>query len=322
MDSVGFKKLMIVALLAAVGLCMTAAVHAQSEANAPPESANADNAASAEKVLVNLECPMPGYEGEPVRADKFVDIDGRRVYVCCGKCQAKLSRAPEQYEKQIEQVYAYSSAWVTQADLAAGTLPMFDPFAAAAAATPDVPASEQSPAEAAGASADERVERAHDNHDDHDHAAPEGAGIVLRLVAWLGKLHPASVNFPVAMLIAAAFCELLMVTSRRIFFENAGRFCLWVGGIGALVAATLGWFWGGFQLVDSSNVLTAHRWLGTLTALVALGALVVGEVSHQQQSQSARGAYRVLIALAALLVAANAFLGGAVGYGLDYYLEF
>ncbi len=68
--------------------------------------------------------------------------------------------------------------------------------------------------------------------------------------------------------------------------------------------------------------MTFHRWLGTLTALVGICALVAGESSHHRQSPSARGAYRVLIILAAIMVAANAFLGGAVGYGLSYYLEF
>lgn len=268
-----------------------------------------------QKVLVNLECPMPGYEGEPVRADKFVDIEGRRVYVCCGKCKAKLSQNPGEYTSQIERVYASSSDWVTQAQIDANNLPMFDPFAATSdSGSPDAPDETTE----TSASADQ----SHD-HDLADHAAAgSSSSFVSRLVAWLGKLHPASVNFPVAMLVAAAFAELMLMVRYKPFFEASGRYCLWIGSLGAALAALLGWFWGGFHLIDSSNILTAHRWLGTLTALVAIGALIAGEASHHKKSQTARGAYRVMIALAALLVVANALLGGAVEYGLGYYLEF
>src|SRR5207249_4385259 len=75
------------------------------------------------------------------------------------------------------------------------------------------------------------------------------------LIRWLGKFHPAAVNFPVALLSAAAVAELLRMATGRPAFDVAARYCLWFGFLTAVVAGILGWFTGGFQLTDASWII-------------------------------------------------------------------
>ena len=142
---------------------------------------------------------------------------------------------------------------------------------------------------------------------------PEG---VPRPLAWLGKFHPSAVNFPIALLVAAALSELLLMRSGRDLFFHATRFSVWVGSLGALAAATLGWFFAGFCLVDEEWLMTTHRWLGTSTSVWALLVLVLCERAYRSGE---RQAFRLALFPGAALVATTGFFGGALLYGLDHY---
>lgn len=157
----------------------------------------------------------------------------------------------------------------------------------------------------------------------HDHSAHRpneallktGAG---RFLVWIGKFHPAAVHFPIALLLAAALGELLSLRYKPDFFRNAARFSLWTGAIGAVGAALLGWFYGGFRLVDQETVLTIHRWNGTSIAALALLTLWLGE--RRLAMQPARsGVYRTALFATAFLVAANGYLGGLMVYGPEQH---
>lgn len=157
----------------------------------------------------------------------------------------------------------------------------------------------------------------------HDHTdgccGVESKGFFADQMAMFAKFHPPAVNFPIAMIIGAALAEALLFLTGRSVFAGAGRFCIWVGAIGAGVAALLGWFWGGFDLVDASWVMTAHRWLGTSTVAWSAFMLFLSERSARRE-HAGRGAYRAALFLGALLVAATGFFGGSLRYGLMHYL--
>jgi len=143
---------------------------------------------------------------------------------------------------------------------------------------------------------------------------PEG---VPRSLAWLGKFHPAAVNFPIAMLVAAALSELLLMRTGRELFFHATRFSVWVGSLGALAAAILGWFFAGFHLVDEEWLMTTHRWLGTSASAWALLVLFLCERAYRIAD---RQAFRLSLFPGAALVSMNGFFGGALLYGIDHYV--
>ena len=87
----------------------------------------------------------------------------------------------------------------------------------------------------------------------------------------------------------------------------------------AVVAGFLGWFMGGFQLMDASWVMMTHRWLGTSTVLWAALVLVPSELSRRPDRPGIRIWFRVALLVVAGLVSVTGFFGGAVVFGLDHY---
>ena len=45
-------------------------------------------------------CPVMG--GKVDASSPYVDVDGKRIYVCCPKCAAKVKANPEKYIKKLE----------------------------------------------------------------------------------------------------------------------------------------------------------------------------------------------------------------------------
>jgi mono/diheme cytochrome c family protein/uncharacterized membrane protein len=144
-------------------------------------------------------------------------------------------------------------------------------------------------------------------------------GLVPKLLRWLGRFHPASVHFPIALLTAAAVAELLGIATGKLAFAAITRYCLWFGTLTAAGAGTLGWFLGGFRLTDSSWVLTTHRWLGTSTVVCAGLVLLLSEAGRSPERQRIRISFRVALLVVAALVSVTGFFGGAVVYGLRHY---
>ena len=46
------------------------------------------------------ECPIMGNK---INKNLFVDAQGKRIYVCCGGCIAKIKADPEKYIKELEE---------------------------------------------------------------------------------------------------------------------------------------------------------------------------------------------------------------------------
>jgi len=59
-----------------------------------------------------------------------------------------------------------------------------------------------------------------------------------RVERFLGEVHPLVVHFPIALLLAAALAQLFVYGGKP--WEGAVRYCLYLGALGAVVAAGLG----------------------------------------------------------------------------------
>lgn len=266
---------------------------------------------------VNEMCPV--MTEEPASPDFTTVYQGQLIGFCCDKCVAKFEANPGRYSAELV-------AFHDGASRAAGTNQPTDASRQTAHPSTLSPSAEHDHAHADAAGASVSAFFGHGDHehpDDepaggrhtHDHGVQEG--FLAKLINWLGRFHPSMVHFPIAMLLGAALAEVLRMVTGRAFFLNAGRFCLWVGGVAAVVAAVLGWFFGGFHLVDDSWILTTHRWLGTTTAVLSVGLLVVGERTFRRADASWAG-YRTMLFLGAGLVGATGFFGGALIYGLAH----
>ncbi len=259
--------------------------------------------ASTDTQLTHSTCPVT--VGETVDPEQWINYKGQRVYFCCGTCKRKFERNPHAYLANLPTLAA-----ATADNSAQSHVHNDDEHEHTSSTT----SQHNSP---------EYSENTHDHeHSAHEHHEnQENPSGVSKLIAWLGKFHPASVHFPIALLIGAAVAEFLLIITRRSLLDAAARFCVWFGCIGALGSVTLGWFLAGVQLNDSDWIMTTHRWLGTAIGLLAVFVLTSCHLSHRvgiYQNQW-RIAYRIVLFVTSAMVAINGFLGGALIYGLNHY---
>jgi mono/diheme cytochrome c family protein/uncharacterized membrane protein len=149
--------------------------------------------------------------------------------------------------------------------------------------------------------------------------AEPAASFFDKLISWLGQFHPPAVQFPIALLTAAAVAELLRLATGNSTFEAISRYCLWFGTVTAVAAGVLGWFLAGFRLSDPSGTMMVHRWLGTSTVAGAALVLAWGEASRRAKRHRSRAWFRAALLMEAVLALVTGFFGGAVVFGLDHY---
>jgi len=142
---------------------------------------------------------------------------------------------------------------------------------------------------------------------------------VSNLVAWIGKFHPATVHFPIALLSLAALAELLFLFTKNSGFQFTARFSIALGAASALLSGTLGWCLAGLHLSDPNWVMTTHRWLGTSTVVVALAALAASEMRCRRKNSRMNFWYHPLLFTGAVLVMTTGYVGGLLVFGLNHY---
>ena len=132
-------------------------------------------------------------------------------------------------------------------------------------------------------------------------------------MSWIGRTHPFAVHFPIA-LFPVAWVALFLARRRGEAVELI-RALVVVAGAASVIAAVLGWFTGGFVLVDTDAIQLWHRWLGTGLGMigggVALWALRRRDAVHGRGMVAALGAITLL-----LLV--QGWLGAALVHGMGH----
>lgn len=135
----------------------------------------------------------------------------------------------------------------------------------------------------------------------------------LRLIDWIGRIHPFSVHFPLA-LFPVAWVALIMAR-RRSGETDLIRALIVVAGVAAAGAALLGWMNAGFALADKDPLLAWHRWIGT--ALGVIGAAVALWAWRSPASATGRG-MSVALGGITLLLLVQGWIGGALIHGIDH----
>ncbi len=138
---------------------------------------------------------------------------------------------------------------------------------------------------------------------------------------WIGRFHPVTTHFPVALMLVAVFAESLAWWTRRESWLHTVRFLVVLGALGAVAASVLGWINAYFSSYskDPGALLWWHRWLGTGTALWAVVCALLIIIHECQEGSPQRTRFRGALLLGAALVGLSGFLGSALIYGLDHY---
>ncbi len=148
---------------------------------------------------------------------------------------------------------------------------------------------------------------------EHAHAQNQTTGFDLQ--DFLGRLHPAAVHFPIALFLVAGLAELILFFNPTAGLGASVRFLTWTGAAGGVVAATLGWFAGGFRLSDRSEILGLHRWTGTG---VALTGIALAFLSGAAVGSRKRMVFRIFLALMAASILFQGYWGAEMSLGPDH----
>ena len=142
-----------------------------------------------------------------------------------------------------------------------------------------------------------------------------------RTLKWIGKFHPVSTHFPVALMMVAVLAEAIGWWTQRETWMQTVRFLVVLAALGGLAAAGLGWMNAYFSSYDSAPgaLLWWHRWIGSATAVWALICAALACGAPCAEGSMERRCFRGALLLGAALVAVSGFLGSALIYGLDHY---
>ena len=136
-----------------------------------------------------------------------------------------------------------------------------------------------------------------------------------RLLTLLENLHPATVHFPIGLLLFAGLAELVSWRRRSEAWRNASEITAAVGGIAAAIAALFGWVHTGMWVGGGAD-MQLHRWIGS-----GLGVLGLAIVWLALRRGEPRGSFRFLLALACLAIPAQAYLGAELGHGAGHLFK-
>ena len=136
-------------------------------------------------------------------------------------------------------------------------------------------------------------------------------------MTFIGKFHPLLVHFPIALVLAAAAAELLVLATPRQAWRTVAVANIRAGAALGVVTAVTGWLFATSPLVDATTSLEWHRWLGLAGAAGAIGAALLSSRLPGSSRRVALG-YRVTLFVTALLVAITGHLGGTLVWGAGF----
>jgi uncharacterized membrane protein len=136
-------------------------------------------------------------------------------------------------------------------------------------------------------------------------------------MTFIGKFHPLLVHFPIALVLAAAAAELVVIATAQKAWRQVAVANICAAAAIGIVTAFTGWLFASSPSVDVTTSLEWHRWLGIAGAVGAIGAALLSSRLHVSSRRSAFG-YRFLLFVTALLVAITGHLGGTLVWGAGF----
>lgn len=146
-------------------------------------------------------------------------------------------------------------------------------------------------------------------------AAATGETRSITMASMLKNIHPATVHFPIALLLMAALLEALGALGLVRNTERAIELALYGTAITAAIAATFGWIHTGFWL-GGDSAMHWHRWTGT--ALVPVAILLAWIAWRTRADDRCRLALRAGLGIGSLLILAQGYWGSELAHGIDH----
>jgi uncharacterized membrane protein len=133
----------------------------------------------------------------------------------------------------------------------------------------------------------------------------------------ISHIHPMLVHFPIALLIAGFFSDVLGLFVKKEFFTRAGFYLLILGTLGAIAAVITGHMAGdGIEAGSLKQAVEVHEDAGTLTLWLALitSAFRIVLVWLEKYKGALKAVALVLFLATVLSVARTGYYGGELVY--------
>ena len=136
-------------------------------------------------------------------------------------------------------------------------------------------------------------------------------------MALIGRFHPLIVHFPIALVVVAAWAEVVALATHDSRWRTVAVINLRAGALLALAAAIAGARLASALGFESSPLLQWHRWFGVGATVLTTAAAVA---TFRTAAESSRDVwiYRMALASAAIAVAATGHIGGLLVWGADF----
>jgi uncharacterized membrane protein len=135
-------------------------------------------------------------------------------------------------------------------------------------------------------------------------------------MAFIGRLHPLLIHFPIALVMAAVAAEGAAALRQGSRWHQVAVANIRAGAFFALLAAFAGWrlaFGSGIE----SPLLEWHRWVGTLAAATSVAAAVATQEADGRSSIASL-VFKLALLGAGVLVAVAGHLGGLLVWGAEF----
>lgn len=150
------------------------------------------------------------------------------------------------------------------------------------------------------------------------------AGLIGRVWAFQGYLHPAAVHFPIALLSIGGLFVLLGLKWPAIGTQ-VPLACLWIGAPAALGTTLMGWSfaveqgYGGWLSFDTTKEVFWHRWSGVIITLLAITTATIALVAVRSGRENLTKVWKTGLLVCAMLVGLVGHQGGELTYGETFY---
>ncbi|TWU10179.1 Planctomycete cytochrome C [Allorhodopirellula heiligendammensis] len=157
-----------------------------------------------------------------------------------------------------------------------------------------------------------------------DELLTENRGLVSRVWAFQGFLHPATVHFPIASLMIGALFVVLGWKWSAVGTQIPLA-CLWIGAVSAIVATMMGWSfsvekgYGSWNRFDMDSEIFWHRWSAVIVTVLSSVFAIVALLSIRSRSTRLTTTWKAGLLLVAGLVGAVGHQGGELTYGKEFY---
>ena len=133
-------------------------------------------------------------------------------------------------------------------------------------------------------------------------------------MAFIGRLHPLLIHFPIALVIAAVLAEGAAMVTANDRWRTVAHSNVRADAVFAVLATIAGWRLALAPDMEASPLLEWHRWVGTFAA----GATFVAALAAAHRSALQMRIYRIALFAAGMLVAVTGHFGGLLVWGANF----